>query len=228
MRKSEAGNAMFYILIAVALLAALAFAISQSGRGSVNTLSNERQRLLASEILDYAGAAKKTVQMMRLRGVALADIDFDDPALAGHDNAACSSDDCKIFRTDGGGMIYKQASSDALVSPSGWLFAANNEVKEAGTTAGDASSVDLLMILLPLKKDVCARINVFLGVSNPGGDPPEDADIDIATPYTGTTAYSQTLGDEAGATKLPAGHDSACFHEASSGSYVFYQILLPR
>lgn len=228
MRQSESGNALFYILIAVALLAALGFAIAQSGRGSVSALSEERQRLLASEILDYAGAVKKAVQMMRLRGIVFSDLDFDDPGLAGHDNPGCASDECLIFNVAGGGMVYKQASPDSLESAADWVFAANNEIGEIGTTAGDASSADLLMILRPLKKEVCARINIFLGIPNPSGDPPEDADIDMAAPYTGAAAYSKTVGDEAGASKLGPGQDAACFREVSSGDYTFYQVLLPR
>ena len=229
-RKNESGNVMFYILIAIALLAALSFAISQSGRGSVSDVTADRQRLLVAEILDYADTVKKSVQILRLRGVAFSRLDFDVPALAGYDNASCTTDECLIFNVNGGGAVYKQASSSATVSAADWIFTAANEVEEIGTTAGAASGADLLMVLTPVKREICLALNVRLGIANngAGGDAPDDAEIDLSIPFTGTASYSKTLGDEAGATKLGPGHNAACFKDGASGNYIFYQVLLPR
>ena len=229
-RQSESGNVMFYILIAVVLLAALSFAISQGGRGGNSELSRERQRLLASEILEYSDTVKKAVQILRLRGVGFDQLDFDSPGLAGYNNAACATGDCMIFDLAGGAVVYKEASPDVMAIGSDWIFAANNEVEGIGTTTGTADSAELLMILQPLKKEICANINDRLGVPNNGAgdDPPDDADIDISLPFTGGDAYSQTVGDEAGATKLGHGLQAACFREVSSGNYTFYQVLIAR
>lgn len=226
----ESGNVMFYILIAIALLAALSFAISQGSRGGADGLTGEHERLLASEILEYSDTVKKSVQILRLRGIGFDQLDFDAPALAGHNNAACTGDDCMIFNLSGGGAVYKQASADAMTTAGDWLFAANNEVDEVGTTTGAADGADLLMILQPLKKAICININDRLGVPNngAGGDPPDDAEIDLSTPFTGSPAYDRTLGDEAGVTKLGPGRHAACFRDVSSGSYTFYQVLIVR
>lgn len=229
-RTRESGNVMFYILIAIALLAALSFAISQSGRGSIQNVSNDKLRLLAGEILDYSDNVKKAVQILRLRGVSFGTLDFADPAIPAYDNPDCTTDDCAIFNAAGGGIVYKRASIDALVSASDWVFAASNEVKEIGTTGGAAANADLLMILQPVKKDLCVILNTLLGVSNngAGGDPPEDLEIDLATPFTGGDSYSKSVGDEGGATDLGPGHMAACFKDLASGNYTFYQVLLPR
>ena len=167
---------------------------------------------------------------MRLRGISFSQLDFDDPGLAGYDNVSCASGDCKIFDGAGGGVVYKEASATIMAIPGDWVFAANNEVDEIGTTTGTSAGADLIMILQPLKKDVCMQINEMLHIPNngAGGDPPDDADIDITVPFTGSESYDSVIGDEGGATALGPRLMAACFREVSSGNYTFYQVLWPR
>jgi len=230
MRAKESGNAMFYILIAVALLAALTVAVANSGRSSIQSVASERQTLMAGEILDYSDAIKKSVQMLRLRSVTFTRLEFDDPALTGYANAACTTTDCMIFNEAGGGAVYTAPQSDALTAAADWVFVANNEIENIGRTLGTAAGSDLLMVLRPLNKGVCIAINDALSVTNSGtdGDPPEDTGIDITVPFIGATAYSMSVGDEVTAESLGGGHMAACFRDLTAGEYVFYQVLLPR
>ncbi|HEY8190140.1 MAG TPA: hypothetical protein VIF12_05605 [Micavibrio sp.] len=226
MRQNESGNVMFYILIAIVLLAALSYAISQGGRTSAQNLTGDRERLLATEIVDYADTVKKAVQMLRLRGSQFSDLSFASDDLAGYgvpDTAPVH----EIFNTAGGAVIYKAPDNAALALPSDWIFTATNEVENIGTTSGAADNADLLMILQPLTKNVCVSLNDRLGVTNPAGDPPADADVDTTVPFTGSPGFAQTIGNEAGSAAL-AGHNAGCFRETASGNYYFYQVLLAR
>lgn len=226
MRQTESGNVMFYILIAIVLLAALSYAISQGGRTGAQNLTGDRERLLATEIIDYADTVKKTVQMLRLRGSQFSDLSFASDDLAGY-GVSGTAPAHEIFNTAGGAALYKKPDDSALALPSDWIFTATNEVENVGTTGGAADNADLLMILQPLKKSVCITLNERLSVTNPAGDPPVDTDIDTAVPFTGGAGFAQTIGNEAGSASL-AGHNAGCFRETASGNYYFYQVLLAR
>lgn len=227
MKHGQSGNVMFYILIAVALLAALSYAVAQGGRSTMQNLSEDRERLVATEIVDYADSLSNAVSQLRLRGSAVLDLRFSHADLAAGYGVPGAAAEREIFDMAGGGIVYKRASADAMAAAQDWVFTMANEVEQIGSACGAAGCSDLLAVLQPLKKAVCVRINDMLDIDNPGGDPPEDADIDTATLFAGTAAYSETIGDEAGSAAL-AGKKAGCFKETASGDYYFYQVLLAR
>lgn len=69
--KSSSGNALFLILIAVALFAALSYAVTSSSRGG-GGVSREKLILGAAEIAGYLGMAQQTANRMILAGGAQA------------------------------------------------------------------------------------------------------------------------------------------------------------
>lgn len=224
MRHSERGNAMFYILIAVALLAALVFAVAQSSRTSATALTEEQQRLLATEILDYSQSVKNAVAQLRLRGTSFVQLSFAKPGDAGYNTTPAH----EIFNTQGGGIVYQDVRPEAQIAATAWVFAANNEIDDVGTTCAAAGCVDLLMILPAVRRDTCIKINDFLGITGPTDEPPLDSSIDTLTPFTGTPTYDDTIGDEAGSTEV-RGKQAGCVKEtAPPGEYHFYQVLEAR
>lgn len=226
MRANDSGNALFYILIAIALLAALTAAIARSGRMSLTSLSEDRQKLLATGIVDYADSVSKAVSQLRLRGSQFSELRFAAAGLdSGYGVPGAAADD-EIFNPAGGAIVYKSASTDALTSVGSWTFTAENEIENVGTTCGVASCSDLLMLLRPVVREICLKINDIVHVDNPSGKPPEDADIATGTLFAGTAGYSKTIGDEAGSAAL-AGKTAGCFKETASGEYFFYQVLSP-
>lgn len=226
-RKGERGNAMIYILVAITLLVALTYTVMQGSRSSTQGLVEDRRHLLATDIIEYSESVKKAVTMLRLRGITVAQLEFDYPGAVGYDNPGCAAGTCNIFNPAGGAIIYKVADAEALATAQDWLFIGNNKIQRVGTNCATAACSEILIVLPDVTEAVCIELNDMLSVTNPSGIPPEDADIDTGTPYIGTLGADATIGDEAGSSAL-SGKTAGCFKETASGSYFFYQVLLPQ
>lgn len=229
---SQSGNVLFYILIAVALLAALTFAVAQSGRGSAKQISAERARLFASEIIDYSNVISSAVSQLTLRGVDDTELCFDHPnwGASDYDHAGCTDDFNKIFDINGAGISWSEAPSEAMdasATPDNlWHIYGDNEIEDIGTTCAGAGCSDLVLYLDELQLGVCQQLNDLLGITDSSTAPPTDTDIG-ETRFVGTFGYSQSIADEAGGALL-AGKTSGCFENTTDNKYVFYKVLIAR
>lgn len=146
------GNALFLILIAVALFAALSYAITQSGRGG-NTADKERAVLDAARATQAMGAIQSAIQRMVLTGTDVSSLQFCSAA-AGNCNISGDADD---FCSSGAGCIF--APEGGGVSPPTDLpylsvtFNTTGTVENIGTTAADPT-----VIFLSIGQDICENI----------------------------------------------------------------------
>jgi hypothetical protein len=225
--RDESGNILFYILIAVMLLGALSFAVTQGSRDSVQNMNQDKGRLLATGIIDYGDTIKKAVDTIRLRGAPFTALSFADPALGAAYGTAGTAPKNEVFNTAGGAAVYTPVAADALAAPGQpYIFTAGNEIKDVGTTCGADACADLLLLLPGLTKDICVTINTILGVGNPAGDPPVDSGADT-TAFAGTATYAATIGDEPSSAAL-AGRTAGCFLDTAASSYTYFQVLQAR
>ena len=241
---SQSGNVLFYILIAVALLAALSFAVSQSGRGSGKAISAERIKLAATEIIQYANALNAAVAQLQLRGCKDTEISFENNIVTtGYDNPNAPEDGfCNVFSINGGGVQWRTPESDWIDSTidSGeynygvFFFTGGSCIEGVGRVtancySSDSTSTELLMALPYLKEEICEAINekLSLGFSSI----PKDGNK--AWSETGTNQFAGTysnspvvIGNEA-----PELYNvtAACFEAGSyPEGYAFYNVLIPR
>lgn len=170
----ERGNALFLILIAVALFAALSYAVTQSGRGS-GTIDKETAMIMAAQITQEAAAIHNAVTRMILTGTPRADIEFMPVSFW----SLCTTGENCVFAPEGGGAklptppagaftqdITGTTNSRALVcSPTNFAgvclwIAMPKAVDGIGTPA-----VDVFLHYLFLTETVCRAINKGLGIS---------------------------------------------------------------
>lgn len=231
MKRGENGNVFFYIFLCIGLLAALTFAIAQGGRGGTGKLSEDRQRLAATEIISFGDTVAKAVTQLRLRGTAVTQLSFAVTFLSAGYGTPGAAPANEIFNPAGGAAVYRPVPAEAADSAQDYQFLAGNEVENIGTTCGAKTCHDLLIAAPGLREEVCMKINDLLGITNPGGVPPQDTDIDETTLFAPGAdpfaASGETLGDEDAALD---GKSEGCFAETGEtpDEYVYYKVLLPQ
>ena len=227
-RTAESGNVFWYLFLCAALLGTLTYAIAQGGRSSVTSLSEDKQELLAADIVAYADIVGKAVTQLRLRGTLVSEISFANSFLSAGEYGTYNADpQNEIFNPDGGAVVYTSPAALATVSGTEeFMFLSGNEIEQVGTTCGDASCSDLIMVLDNVRTDICTKINDIIGVTNPSNTPPTDSDIDLADKYIAGNAFThnEVIGDEDLALE---GQREACFEKADSDN-TYYKVLWSR
>lgn len=224
---SQSGSSLFIILIAVALFAALSYAISQQG-SSVGPISSERIRLLASDVIDMGNKLSDSVARVRLRQVSNTKISFENTIIAGYTNAACTTDSCKIFTFDGGGKDWETPTPD-INSGIDWGYTGSVAIQNIG---GD--SADLVALLPNISQDICNRINTLIGIYGSGGTPTVLAAV-TANKFTGAYAGvpvsitgAQIDGQKSACIQITTASGTALTGAPLANTYVFYQVLEAR
>jgi hypothetical protein len=226
-QQSQSGNVMIYILVAVALLAALTFSVAQSDRTTLSKLTDDKLKIYAAEIIDYGDTLKKATAQLRLRGTPVSALSFAHPDADAAYGTYDDNPDDEIFNPAGGAVIYKTPNALALlVAGNVFEFYGENEVNEVGSTCGTADCVDLMVALSGLRESVCIEINNQLNIGDKDDPPPQDSNLDI-TEYAGSFSYDNTIGDEVSSDNIRR-QTAGCFRDSSTGEYVFYQVLVVR
>lgn len=230
-KPSENGNALWFILIAIVLLGALTILLTRSGSNVSQSGDVEQQRIKASELLRYAKGIETAIDQMKMRGVSENSISFENGTTAtDYTNAGCSTTDCKVFDSGGGGQSYKLPSG--VNDGSEWIFTAANNV---GTTAGPVGTTaartgnDLIMLLPNVDSALCIQINRDLGVGT-AGTIPDDVGGTAVTAFTGTYPGSLNILDGDPAAFELNGKSAGCYTDTAPNPDViyFYYVLIAR
>jgi hypothetical protein len=74
--RAQNGNVLFLILIAVALFAALSYAVTRSTRSGGKGIAEEKVTIGASRIMQFTALLRSEVQRLRLSGCAVENLDW--------------------------------------------------------------------------------------------------------------------------------------------------------
>ncbi len=242
--RKEKGNALFLILIAVVLFAALSYAVTNSsGGGGIN---KEKLVLEAAQIIDYVTEIRTAIMRMRIiNDCSDTDINFAQPQVGGYVNPTSPTDkSCDVFDINGGGMSYKKPKDEwlATISPlpsnyKEFLFTGQSCIAGVGKGVdfncwndSDLSNQELLIFLPWISKEMCIHLNNKLGIVNPGGNPPQDfgsmwntSNLKFVGTYTEDSAPWYGAAND--------GLLSVCMEgdtQPPAGTYHFYHVLLAR
>ncbi len=234
--QNQNGNALWFILLAVALLGFLVGIISRN-RSSVNQSGSvEQARIKATSLLRYSKSIETAVQQMMLDGTSENDLDFVAISDA-HDNVNCNDATCEVFNVKGGGIQYRSVA-DILSNSSYtdiWHVSTENRVYQFGCDASNNGCTELLLLAKNIPKSICLQINRIQGITNPSNDAPRQSEILEGLAFTGSyssTINSVYIGGTNASNESPQVKEKSagCVFEfgSSQNTYHFYQVLIAR
>lgn len=225
---TQSGNATIYILIVIALFAALTLILArQNDTSESSRLDQDRLRILTTQIMAYPLQVKQALDMLTASGTHPDDIDF---TMAHQTGFNTDPNYNKVFHPDGAGLVRATLPDDAIttavVTPvAGWYLGRFNNVEWS-----ESPAQDIMLVAYPLKAELCASINKTIT----GSDtiPPLGATIPntfIADEYpTGTTIHGGPNADfETSDCTACENQPSLCVRDSAS-NYGFYSLLISR
>lgn len=229
---NEQGNVLFLILIAVALFAALSYAVTGSNRGGGKT-GGEEALVESSGIIQFGASISQAVSRMTILNKAEEDelCFYTGTNDETYNHAGCDDDRHKIFHPKGGAVGYRKPS-DELNGSIDWEFTARARVYGLKNNEPDnPDSADLIMVSRNFNKALCARINKQIGIE---GIPADFGDLDIFRfdgEYIGSDTIDGCSPDCTSIEDSPFGSKASnygCFQEEATGDYIYFHVLLAR
>lgn len=234
------GNVLFLILIAVALFAALSYAVTSSTRSGGGNASKETAMANAAAIVQYGASLRNSIMRMKIsNGCSDGMLNFQNAfyketggtLLMPQNSNSPTSGVCDVFSAKGGGnapfappvkALDFSGVADSYTIPPGSALIQVAQVKGVGTdaAAGTETANDLYFRLNWINKETCIAINDLLKNNNPGGNPPTRV-------WAG--AHGEYPNGSLASTAILSTYDGApAFCDAVIGGYFFYQVLLER
>ncbi len=238
-RRGEQGNVLFLILIAVALFAALSYAVTQSTRSGGGDATKEKSLVSSAALTQYPASIKTAIVRMTVsNGIDVNFLDFDKPATFSvlDDSAGNKMKKNAVFYPDpGGGATYSDAPAEVVTTaPAAWVFNANNEVANIGTTsataAATAPTADVIAFLKNMQKSVCDKIHSQLGMGAVATTPAFAVNLtnmQSSTISASTGGILATTGVKITGTVFD-GQPQGCFYKDATDGYIYYHVLVER
>ncbi len=218
-KQGERGNAMVYVLVIVALFAALSFILSRQGdTGEAGVIDEEKRAIHAGVIQQGALQLQQAIEQMLFIGAAIGDLDFVTPDDTTPFNNPPHMN--KVFHPQGGGVILPRLPDDAVNQtiadpPARWYISNDNDIEWTPSTAND-----VMLTAYQLTQDVCERLN-------------DDLTGDTAIPVMSDPAYDLIFFSSAHSSmiRFTSAECAGCFGrpslcvEDSDGVYSFYSLI---
>lgn len=227
--KEENGNVLFLILIAVALFAALSYAVTSSTRSSGGDVSSETNLISSAQITQYAASVGPGLIRMIISGISVDEIRFNRPS----EFADLTSDSTGAFHPAGGGLTYVTAPADVMTSGNAgeWVFNANMEIPNIGLAG--AGGNDVIAFLIGVRQSICSRVNEEFGIGTTipvittdiSGDYSTRMYHDGSVDYVFPTTDQPDIDD--GSNSFD-GQPFGCFRNTAAGDFVYYHVVLER
>jgi len=251
-RSGEQGNVLFLILIAVALFAALSYAVTSSTRSGSQDAGKEQALIGSAQISQYPAGVRTSLVRMIIGGTATEDLYFNTPSDFGSGNPIDDTDgdttdeERAVFHPAGGGAPYQTAPPEVMSGSNQgiWVFTGKYEIERIGSTVGGSGNGNDVIAFLPgVSRAVCKKINEEIGISvtvdtDGDGVPPglTAAIVPVAADnmLEGNTqliaAEVAVIGDDPSTIDL-IGQPFGCYDSDDSdaaATFVYYHVLIER
>ena len=228
-RSTEKGNVLFLILIAVALFAALSYAVTQSTRSGGGDASRETNLVNAAALTQYPASIKTSITRMIINGTTADDLLFDLPPFTSLTTAVLQARG--VFYPGsttggGGGATYTEAPASVMVSnaPGPWFFNGENGVTNIATSGAVAvGNADVIAFLSGVKQATCDSIHQRLGLASTYA-------ILTGINVNSNMNFADPNIDAGGGLITSAvldGQPQGCFQQPA-GTYHYYHVIVER
>lgn len=243
-RKGESGNVLFLILIAVALFAALSYAVTQSTRSGGGDASSETNLVNSAQLTQYPAGIRTAMVRMIISGTGPEQISFNSPSDFGSGlpiddtDTDTTDEERNVFHPDGGGATYQTANPGVMAGSAAgvWSFNGNYEVPQIGSSGAGGNEV--IAFLPGVSEGLCRRLNDEYGINAqtatfadiPDFDATTDTDIDD-NHLDGETFPGGDPEDINNATNDLRGQPFGCFYDSTrtaNNRFVYYHVLIEQ
>lgn len=241
---TERGSIIVWIMVAIALFAALSYTVSQNSRSGANSVTTEQANLAAIEILDYVSAVKRVVQELQINGCSDTEISFENPIITNYptNNPSAPSDrSCHVFDVNGGGLSYLRLNPvflDNTFSESDHATFGSYHINAHHCVSGigsdtipcTPSATDMVISVNFIKRNICIAINRNANLDQINDFSIREGSNHDLPLFNGTYGPSSPLilGDSV--TEI-TGRQYACTQDSdgfSENAYIFHQVLISR
>ncbi len=208
----QSGNAMVYVLIALALFGFLTITLSsQNDQADGQDLDDEQAILYANELMSYVASAQNAVDMMLATGSEIDDLDFVLPSEAAFNTPPHYN---KVFHPQGGGLNYEEFKEEISNGTGANKFFIKNTTNVEWTPT---SSSDVLLSTIQMNETICRQYNKYITGSN---DIPEVTNtLDTWLVDTSTTDFNISDCSECD------GYHTLCIKRAGGVSHGIYYVI---
>ena len=246
-RISESGNVLFLILIAVALFAALSYAVTQSTRSGSGESNSETSLINSAQLTQYPSGVRTALVRMIIGGTQADELLFNQPSDFG---VGINTDDERsrsVFHPQGGGAVFADAPVEVMSTGTqgAWIFTGDYAIQNIGTTTNGVSTGNDVIAFLPnISGQVCRKINDQIGLDISGGTDADGDGVPVGGATTVPTIATNMLLD----TKTPpfavldaahtlddavfTGQPFGCYDSQDGGSttdgFIYYHVLIER
>lgn len=214
----EKGNALLYVLIAIALFGALSFTLSRQSRNTdTEQIDEAKVELYATQIIGYARQVQSVIDQMSMTGSNMNDFIFTQPGETGFNSGVHIH---KVYHPQGGGLSPSNLPASTVQHNAeqtpGWYLGLFNNVEWT-----DGTGTDMILSAHNISAAVCGSINDKITGSSAipalTGDT-EDYVLDSATNNDLTVAACSAC----------EGYMSLCVSNVGGTAYSFYNVILDR
>jgi type II secretory pathway pseudopilin PulG len=211
----ERGNAMVYILIALALFGFLTVTLSrQNQQSDSRNLSKENIDLYVNEIIEYTAAAQQAVDKMLITGTEISELDFIKPGESGFDTPPHIH---KVYHARGGGLNYKAKPSSAIQNGAASVWDVNTNINVEWTPS---TQTDPILTAYHIDRRICERMaEKITGATT---IPVTNNTHDEYFLNTGTRDFDVTECSDCD------GYPTLCVENPTGDNYSYYYILSAR
>lgn len=232
-KATQAGNALIYVLIAIALFGALSFTLSrQTDNSEASTLDQERLELLATQIITYTAQVKSIVDQMIFSGTDINELEF---MLPTHDDFNDAPHIHKLFHPQGGGLNLARLPKNVISQtnnnpPAGWYIGRFTNVDWSTLGPGNDADLpyqDVMLVAYQISKNLCANLNSKITGSTAIpiiNEPLKEIFID-ADFYNGDNVDDFTTEGSGAICEDCEGYSSLCVQNQTGNIFAFYTVI---